>query len=155
MLQELAALQVILHEHATETAEFESEKDADEVVEACKLGQSSLRTSIAPCTESVVRGKVRFMNWNIEWMSHFFATEGVEILDKNIEAGLNDIPALAGAIAKCILEMDPDVLSIEEGPPSSKQMDLFIATYLQGRYAAIWYVAQQRRARRQYAGRSN
>ena len=96
--------------------------------------------TLQPTRRPCPRGKVRFMNWNIEWMSHFFSYEGVALLQENPDCGLSDIPALCTLIGQAIMELNPDLLAIEEGPAHIEQMQLFVSRFLQDRYTCITYV---------------
>mmetsp|Transcript_20255 Transcript_20255/g.51376 ORF Transcript_20255/g.51376 Transcript_20255/m.51376 type:complete len:629 (-) Transcript_20255:126-2012(-) len=80
---------------------------------------------------------VRILQWNIEWMDYFFKSD-TEFYDKeNLSADLTDVPELCSRIGAAILEIDPDVMCIEEGPCSLERMELFNKTYLRDRYTCL------------------
>ena len=56
---------------------------------------------------------------------------------------ITDVHELCTGIAGAIDELDPDVLSIEEGPANSARMNEFIDKYLGGRFQCFGYIALQ------------
>lgn len=46
--------------------------------------------------------------------------------------GIDNVDNLARRVAALILQVAPDVLTVEEGPSDIKEMELFVATYLAG-----------------------
>lgn len=76
----------------------------------------------------------RHLQWNIEWMDYLFKSTGddnlAEFLSENHSADISSVPELCQKIAKVILDLEPDVISVEEGPSSREKMELFVKDYL-------------------------
>ncbi|MDH3341443.1 MAG: hypothetical protein OEL84_09210 [Nitrosopumilus sp.] len=72
---------------------------------------------------------MRFVNWNIQWMNNWFVN-GNKIGFKDTYSGITSVDALAKRVSNVILSSNPDVITIEEGPSSIKEMELFVQTYL-------------------------
>eukprot|EP00475_Leptophrys_vorax_P043156 TRINITY_DN8209_c0_g1_i1.p1 TRINITY_DN8209_c0_g1~~TRINITY_DN8209_c0_g1_i1.p1 ORF type:complete len:751 (-),score=205.03 TRINITY_DN8209_c0_g1_i1:277-2406(-) len=70
----------------------------------------------------------RYVDWNIEWMDHWFES------DLKIHATFD---GLARRVAAMIKEINPDVLAVQEGPSTKVKMELFVSTYLEGGYVVI------------------
>jgi hypothetical protein len=74
---------------------------------------------------------MRIVNWNIEWMDDWFVGGGkVGFLEDNPPKGITDVADLCERVATVIKDLDPDVLTIEEGPSDIREMNLFVRTYL-------------------------
>jgi exonuclease III len=74
---------------------------------------------------------VRIVNWNIEWMNDWFVGEGsVAFRQDNRRRGITDVADLCRRVASVINNLNPDVLTIEEGPSDIREMELFVETYL-------------------------
>jgi len=74
---------------------------------------------------------VRIVNWNIEWMNDWFVGGGsVAFRPDNPRRGITDVADLCRRVASVINNLNPDALSIEEGPSDIREMELFVATYL-------------------------
>ncbi len=58
-------------------------------------------------------------------------------------APVRDVPGLCQRIAGVVNDVNADVIGIQEGPPLKAQMELFVSTYLQGRY--VVYQSNERR----------
>lgn len=72
---------------------------------------------------------MRLMNWNIEWMNNWFVGNG-QVAWRNTHTGIADVQALADRVANVITAVDPDVLTIQEGPSDPREMELFITDCL-------------------------
>jgi exonuclease III len=74
---------------------------------------------------------VRIVNWNIEWMNDWFVGGGsVAFCQDNPRRGITDVSDLCRRVASVIDNLNPDVLTIEEGPSDIREMELFAETYL-------------------------
>jgi len=74
---------------------------------------------------------VRIVNWNIEWMNDWFVGGGsVAFRQDNPRRGITDVADLCRRVASVISNLNPDVLTIEEGPSDIREMELFVETYL-------------------------
>ncbi len=72
-------------------------------------------------------------------MTYFFDEDPsvTRFVPHNKTAEISDTDELCRNIAKCIREMDPDILFLEEGPSTKAQMDLFNSTYLNDEFIVI------------------
>ena len=74
---------------------------------------------------------MRLVNWNIEWMNDWFVGGGsVRFREDNIRKGITDVSGLCRRVANVIMDMNPDVLTIQEGPSDIREMSLFIEDFL-------------------------
>jgi hypothetical protein len=74
---------------------------------------------------------MRLVNWNIEWMNDWFVGGGsVAFRQDNPRTGITDVADLCKRVAGVVHSLDPDVLSIEEGPSDIREMLLFVETFL-------------------------
>jgi endonuclease/exonuclease/phosphatase family metal-dependent hydrolase len=74
---------------------------------------------------------MRIVNWNIEWMNDWFVGGGsVAFRQDNLRRGITDIDDLCKRVASVVPSLDPDVLTLEEGPSDIREMQLFVDTYL-------------------------
>jgi len=72
---------------------------------------------------------MRIVNWNIEWMNNWFVGNG--LVDwRNSRTGIASVAALAQRVANAILALDPDLVTIQEGPSDFREMELFVNGYL-------------------------
>lgn len=72
---------------------------------------------------------MKIMDWNIEWMNNWFVGSGAVEWKPSL-SGVDDLGALVGRVANVIKSVDPDVLTIQEGPSDIREMQLFIDDYL-------------------------
>lgn len=79
---------------------------------------------------------MRLVNWNIEWMNNWFVggnevafRESYHPRGRSHDA-IEDVRDLARRVAQVILELDPDILCIQEGPSDRREMELFASTHL-------------------------
>ena len=72
---------------------------------------------------------MRLMNWNIEWMNNWFVGNG-RVEWRQSHRGIEDVRTLAQRVANVILTIDPDVLTIQEGPSDFREMELFVNDFL-------------------------
>lgn len=74
---------------------------------------------------------MRIVNWNIEWMNDWFVGGGsVAFSENNLRKGINDVAALCTRVADVVKDLDPDVLTIQEGPSDIREMELFVENFL-------------------------
>jgi len=74
---------------------------------------------------------MRIVNWNIEWMNDWFVGGGsVAFRQDNPRKGITDVVALCTRVASVVKGLDPDVLTIQEGPSDIREMILFVDTFL-------------------------
>jgi len=69
------------------------------------------------------------LDWNIEWMNNWFVG-GNQAAWRNSNTGIANVQALAQRLANVIRGLDPDVLTIQEGPSDPREMQLFINDFL-------------------------
>lgn len=81
-------------------------------------------------------GELRHLQWNIEWMDYFYGDDG-SFLQSNRSAEITNVPELCQRIATAIKDLDPDVISVEEGPSTLAKMKLFVDSFLGGQYVVI------------------
>ena len=81
-------------------------------------------------------------SFNVEWMNDWFerddSNEGIRFKDTFKERGSGTMvrtEIVATRVSKTIKKINPDILSIQEGPSRKEEMDLFINTYLDGQYS--------------------
>jgi hypothetical protein len=75
--------------------------------------------------------KLRVVSWNIEWMNHWFIGYGqAAFRAENPRSGINDTDALCQRVAQVVNALDPDVLTVYEGPSDTREMELFVREYL-------------------------
>lgn len=72
---------------------------------------------------------MRLMNWNIEWMNNWFVGNG-HVAWRESHSGIANVGDLAQRVANVILAIDPDVLTIQEGPSDPREMELFVNAFL-------------------------
>ena len=72
---------------------------------------------------------MRLMDWNIEWMNNWFVGNR-RLAWRESHRGIADIEALAERVADVITSVDPDVLTIQEGPSDPREMNLFVDDFL-------------------------
>lgn len=74
---------------------------------------------------------MRIVNWNIEWMNDWFIGGGnVAFRADNLRKGITDVAALCTRVADVVKALDPDVLTVQEGPSDIREMALFADNYL-------------------------
>jgi hypothetical protein len=84
---------------------------------------------------------MKIVNWNIEWMNDWFVGYGsVAFRQDNPSRGISDVADLCSRVASVVKNLDPDVLTIEEGPSDIREMELFVETYNQGMFCSIFSV---------------
>lgn len=72
---------------------------------------------------------MRIVDWNIEWMNNWFVGNN-QVAWRNAHTGIANVAALAQRVARVITTLDPDVLTLQEGPSDLREMNLFIADFL-------------------------
>jgi hypothetical protein len=78
---------------------------------------------------------MRIVNWNIEWMNDWFVGGGsVAFRENNLSRGITDIDDLCQRVASVVNSLNPDVLTVEEGPSDIREMQLFVDNYLSDQY---------------------
>lgn len=77
---------------------------------------------------------MRIVNWNIEWMNDWFVGRNKVAFRQVHKRGNNiiiaDVADLCRRVASVIKSLDPDVLTVQEGPSDIREMQLFVETYL-------------------------
>jgi hypothetical protein len=74
---------------------------------------------------------MRIVNWNIEWMNNWFVDgDDVHFRAVHPASRISDVDALCSRVASVIQILNPDVLTIEEGPSDIRMMQIFVAEYL-------------------------
>lgn len=74
---------------------------------------------------------MRIVNWNVEWMNDWFVGERrVAFRQDNPHRGITDVANLCKRVASVVNNLNPDILTIEEGPSDIREMELFVETYL-------------------------
>lgn len=71
----------------------------------------------------------KLVTWNIEWMNNLFTDNRPKEDD--------DSKTRFDQISNAIKDLDPHILSIQEGPNDYEEMTAFINTYLSGNYECI------------------
>ena len=91
---------------------------------------------------------MRIVDWNIEWMNDWFVGGGnVAFREDNPRKGITDVAALCTRVANVVKGLNPDVLTIQEGPSDIREMALFVENYLtdnQGESLLAWMVVLKR-----------
>lgn len=82
---------------------------------------------------------MKIANWNIEWMNRWFTSDSETAAWRSSSqiAGVTDIHDLAQRVAGVITAMDPDVLTIQEGPSRFSELQLFVNGYLGNAYHIV------------------
>lgn len=75
---------------------------------------------------------MKLCNWNIEWMNRWFLPDRVAAAWKSASD-----KALGDRVAKVIQSIDPDVVTIQEGPSRLVEMELFVDNCLANKYDII------------------
>ena len=90
--------------------------------------------------------EIRVATFNAEWMVAIFGGKWKDwdgTIPDNFKGKslggiqlprIDDVPGLCRRISGVIEEVNPDIISIVEGPPRKDQMELFVRRYLGGRY---------------------
>lgn len=74
---------------------------------------------------------MRLATWNIEWMNKWFEGQNPSRFIQNLpKNGITDIDDLCTRVANVIDDINSDVLTIQEGPSSKEEMNLFVDNYL-------------------------
>jgi hypothetical protein len=119
-------LEAALMKRALESFQESKDKDAVESEELGQIDDVKLDVSLETGVESI-----RYVNWNIEWMDHLFAS------DSEIAKSYENIPDCLDQcirISRVIKELDADIIAIEEGPANIRRMQLFCDRFLDGEY---------------------
>lgn len=92
--------------------------------------------------------EIKLATFNVEWMVSLFgglwkkwqspympaSFPRTSIGDINLEP-ISDVPALCERIAGVIRDMDAQIIGIQEGPPLTEQMEVFVTRFLDNQYA--------------------
>jgi endonuclease/exonuclease/phosphatase family metal-dependent hydrolase len=68
---------------------------------------------------------MRLLDWNIEWMNNWFVGGG-QAQWQNSHSGIANVRALAQRVANLMIDVAPDLITIQEGPSDRQEMQLFI-----------------------------
>lgn len=74
---------------------------------------------------------MKIVNWNIEWMNRWFTGNATPVWGST-ELSADAARSVAGRVARVIRALDPDVLSLQEGPSALAEMNLFLQEFLSG-----------------------
>lgn len=86
---------------------------------------------VAPAEQLARKGLLRYVNWNIEWMDHFFDS------DTAFKVGDHEVPdyaAVCNQVASVLQQLDADIVAIQEGPANIARMQFFVKTFLKDGY---------------------
>ena len=83
--------------------------------------------------------ELKLMTFNVEWMINLFEKGKAKFhTGKSLSKGLGrkpkDVQLVCQKIAGVILDINPDIIGIQEGPPLKKQMKKFVKDYLNDSY---------------------
>jgi len=81
--------------------------------------------------------EIKVANWNIEWMNRWFTEDGAgapQLRRPEEVSGVTDLEDLCRRVAAVIDTIDPDVLTVQEGPSRKSEMGLFVRTFLGDRF---------------------
>ena len=84
--------------------------------------------------------KLRIANWNIEWMNRWFTADdndAPKLKPSSEISGVCDIDSLAKRVANVIMNLKPDILTVQEGPSRISEMALFVKHFLDGRFQIV------------------
>ena len=71
------------------------------------------------------------LDWNIEWMNNWFVGgSAVDFRDTHGRTGITDVDDLCRRVADVIKKLEPDVVTIQEGPSDVREMLLFTNGFL-------------------------
>ncbi len=74
---------------------------------------------------------MRLLDWNIEWMNNWFVGGGAVAFRQNHPStGIVSVDDLCKRVAGVVKNINPDVLTVQEGPSDIREMELFVRTYL-------------------------
>ncbi len=82
---------------------------------------------------------MRIVNWNIEWMNNWFVGNNQVAFESKYEprggrGQIDSVKDLCKRVASTITNLNPDVLTIQEGPSDHREMALFVEKYLANKY---------------------
>lgn len=72
---------------------------------------------------------MKIVNWNIEWMNHWFRGNSNPTWGSN-SLEPEEVDKIAKRVANVINSLSPDIICVQEGPSSAAEMQLFLDTYL-------------------------
>lgn len=72
---------------------------------------------------------MKLMDWNIEWMNNWFVGGG-QVGWRDSHHGIASVSELVHRVANVIKSVNPDVLTLQEGPSDPREMALFINDFL-------------------------
>ncbi|MHC0054184.1 endonuclease/exonuclease/phosphatase family protein [Actibacterium sp. D379-3] len=72
---------------------------------------------------------MKIVNWNIEWMNRWFSGNAMPIWSST-SLSSDQAQTVARKVANVIRALDPDILSLQEGPSALAEMQLFLAGFL-------------------------
>ncbi len=81
---------------------------------------------------------MRIVNWNIEWMNDWFVGGNhIAFRSANPGKGISNVAALCQRVAGVIGALQPDLLTVQEGPSDRAEMELFVQQHLGGAYQVL------------------
>jgi len=87
---------------------------------------------------------MRVMDWNIEWMNDWFVGGNRVAFRENyngIHGDIRNVADLCQRVASVIKTINPDVLTVQEGPSDKREMELFINEFLKDENGAPLFKA--------------
>lgn len=72
---------------------------------------------------------MRIVNWNLEWMNHWFSGNDAPVWGSN-QLSEAQARVCAGRAAAVIQALQPDLLTLQEGPSAAAEMQLFLDEFL-------------------------
>jgi len=82
---------------------------------------------------------LKVATWNAEWMAYMFLGKQTKFLKTNSKKNIPDVDAWAKKKADYIKSINPDILGIQEGPKTEKQMNIFVKKYLKDSTGNVIY----------------
>ena len=83
---------------------------------------------------------MKIVNWNIEWMNRWFSGNANPVWGSS-SLSPDQARTVAGKVARVIRALDPDILSLQEGPSAIAEMTLFLTEFLSDDQGAPLYDA--------------
>jgi hypothetical protein len=83
---------------------------------------------------------MKIVNWNIEWMNDWFTPISAGPPAWRVDnpgRGITDVAVLAQRVAHVIRTLEPDVVTIQEGPSRQGEMQLFVDDFLDGDFQVL------------------
>ena len=88
---------------------------------------------------------MKIINWNIEWMNDWFVHGKIAFKDKvikNQKVTVSNVENLGKRVANVIKDLNPDLMTIQEGPSDIKEMQLFVDKHLKSSNKTVYEVLE-------------